>query len=165
MYTFHSMVFVFVLLTFWACSPGPDKNIYIIRHAEKMAEGNDPELTEEGKARAERLSRILEKENITAIYSTDTKRTKATVMPLASKKGITIDLYDVHDHDALIARIRKQEGDAVVVGHSNTIHHVANYFVGTGKKLEEIEDPDYENIFVARTKSKKVDRKRYDDFR
>lgn len=164
MNTVFSCVGIFLLVSFWGCSSGPEKNIYIVRHAEKITEGNDPGLTEEGKVRAQKLGQLLENENITAIYSTDTRRTRATAMPLASKKNIPIEVYDVKDHDELIRRIRKQEGDALVVGHSNTIQHVANYFVGSGEKFKEIDESDYENIFVARVKSKKVDRMRFDDF-
>ncbi|CAG0939705.1 partial 2,3-bisphosphoglycerate-dependent phosphoglycerate mutase, partial [Candidatus Brocadiaceae bacterium] len=62
----------------------------IIRHAEKESTGSDPNLTVDGISRAEELKRILGNISINAVYSTTYNRTKQTVAPLATAKGITV---------------------------------------------------------------------------
>lgn len=150
-----------VIIGINACNPGPERNLYIVRHAEKIMTGDDPDLAEEGKIRAESLKGILEERDIRHIFSTATIRTKATVAPLARAKGVEIMEYDISDHDALVDKIKSVEGDVLVVGHSNSIHHLANYFVGRGAKFEEIEDEDYEGIYVASINRNKAIRKTY----
>jgi broad specificity phosphatase PhoE len=152
--------FVF-FLGFSACNMGPERNLYIVRHAEKIMTGDDPELAEEGKVRAENLRKILEDKDIRYVFSTSTIRTRATVAPLAQAKGIEIMEYDINDHDSLVEKIKSADGDVLVVGHSNSIHHLANYFVGRGQKFEEIEDADYEGIYVASIHRNKALRRTY----
>lgn len=155
-------------IAFYSCSPNQEpKTIYIVRHAEKILVGDDPELSVAGTARSKKLAQILEEKDIQHIYSTNTIRTKATVQPLADKLGISIETYDVKMHDDLVKDLRIRKGDAVVVGHSNTIQHVVNYFVGTDEKYQELEDVEYNFIFVItlfENGSSSVERKLYKDF-
>ena len=49
----------------------------IVRHAEKAAsDGKDPDLSPAGRARAEALVRILKDSGITAIFTSEFKRTQ-----------------------------------------------------------------------------------------
>ena len=150
-----------LLLGLNACDRGPERNLYIVRHAEKIMTGDDPDLAEEGRLRAENLRKILEDKDIRHVFSTPTIRTRATVAPIARSKGVEIMEYDINDHDALVDKIKTVEGDVLVVGHSNSIHHLANYFVGPGGEFEEIEDADYEGIYVASINRNKAVRKTY----
>lgn len=155
-------IFNFILsIGLYACDIGPDRNLYIVRHAEKIMTGEDPDLAEEGKQRAEKLRMILEEKDIRYVFSTPTIRTKATVTPIAQAKGVEIKEYNIHDHDALVQKIKTLDGDVLVVGHSNSIHHLANYFVGRGQKFEEIEDNDYEGIYVASINRNRAVRRTY----
>ena len=52
--------------------------VVIVRHAEKANGGNDPDLSSAGRARANELARILKDSGITAIFSTEFKRTQET---------------------------------------------------------------------------------------
>ncbi|WP_373492805.1 histidine phosphatase family protein [Aquiflexum sp.] len=159
---------IILLIKVFSCSTGQEpKTIYIVRHAEKILVGDDPELNVAGTARATKLAQILENEDIQHIYSTNTIRTKATVQPLADKLGLSIEIYDVNKHDDLVNDLRMRKGDAVVVGHSNTIHHLVNYFVGSGEKYPELDDIEYNFIFVvtlSKDGSSEVNRKLYKDF-
>lgn len=152
----------------FSCSPNQEpKTIYIVRHAEKILVGEDPGLSVAGTVRSKKLAQILGEKDIQHIYSTNTVRTKATVRPLADKLGISIETYDVNNHDDLVNNLRSQKGDAIVVGHSNTIQHVVNYFVGSGEKYPELEDIEYDYIFVvelSKDGSSKVERKLYKEF-
>ena len=60
--------FIFLLsslLILCACTAqNSPKTIYIVRHAEKQLEGQDPELAYVGEVRAKKLAQILEKEGI-----------------------------------------------------------------------------------------------------
>lgn len=162
------LIFIILLVSMFSCGPHQEpKTIYIVRHAEKMLVGDDPELSVAGTARSKKLSLILEEKDIRHIHSTNTVRTKATVQPLADKLGISIETYDINKHDDLVKELRKNKGDAVVVGHSNSIHHLANYFVGQNPKIPEIEDADYNFIFIVtlfKDGNSKVERKEYKDY-
>jgi broad specificity phosphatase PhoE len=161
---------ILIILFFAAFSCGPvqePKTIYIVRHAEKILVGDDPDLSVAGTVRSKKLAQILEGKDIQHIYSTNTIRTKATVQPLADKLGISIELYDVKNHDELVKNLKVKKGDAVVVGHSNSIQDVVNYFVGSGEKYTELKDIEYDYIFVVdlfKDGSSKVNRTIYKDF-
>ena len=60
--------------------------VYIVRHAEKdtLSKTDDPELSAEGRARAQALSQLLAKRHPAALFTTDTKRTRATLALLAA---------------------------------------------------------------------------------
>lgn len=68
--------------------------IYLVRHAEKGAAGQDPALTAQGKARARNIATILQKAGIGSIFSSDTIRTRQTAAPLAQRSGLTVEEYD-----------------------------------------------------------------------
>jgi hypothetical protein len=64
----------------------------LVRHAEKVMEsGSDPELKPEGVKRAESFVGLFTKSSIDAIYSTNYKRTRNTVTPLANAKSLTVN--------------------------------------------------------------------------
>jgi broad specificity phosphatase PhoE len=156
-----------LLLLLGACtSQNSPKTIYIVRHAEKQLVGDDPELAYVGGVRALKLSQILEKENIKHVFSTDYIRTKSTAKPTAEKAGLSIEIYDAKNHDALVEELRKIEGNILVVGHSNTVGKLANYFVSEGEKFPDLTDLEYDFIFVVTLEknSATVVRKIYKDF-
>lgn len=139
-----------LILAIAACQPKQKpKTIFLVRHAEKQLVGDDPELSVAGTARSIKLAQILAERDIQHIFSTNTTRTKSTAQPLAAANGLEIELYDPKDHDALLKELRSREGNILVVGHSHTIHHVANYFVGEGEKHPELQDIEYDFIFEA----------------
>jgi broad specificity phosphatase PhoE len=163
--------FIFLLLTclvLFACGSGQEaKTIYLVRHAEKMLDRDDPLLSVAGTVRSKKLAQILEDKGIVHIFSTNTIRTKATAQPLADSKGLQIELYDPKNHDELVGKLRKLKGNILVVGHSNTIHHLVNYFVGSGEQYQELQDLEYDFIFVVQLKedgSSSGERKIYKEF-
>jgi broad specificity phosphatase PhoE len=161
------LILVALMVVFAACtSQNQPKTIYIVRHAEKKLEGNDPELAYAGGARALKLSQILEDQEIKHIFSTDYKRTRLTAEPTASAAGVEIQSYDPKDHDALAENLRSLEGNILVVGHSNTVSQLANYFVGKEEKFPDLTDLEYEYIYIVTLEpnSSSVIRKVYKDF-
>lgn len=102
--------------------------VYVVRHAEKGAEGDDPELTEAGSARAAELARMLREVPLTGVASTDWKRTKATAQPTATDHHLDLKLYD--PPDALAATLIEARGTWLVVGHSNTVPQLVAALTG-----------------------------------
>src|SRR5690606_26671440 len=121
----------------------------IVRHAEKLLTGDDPALSVAGNARAIKLSQILADEEITHVFSTDYNRTRLTVSPTANGAGVRIESYDPKNHDGLVTQLRDLDGNIVVVGHSNTVSQLANYFVGHAEKYGELKDSEYNYIYVV----------------
>ncbi|HBP23093.1 MAG TPA: histidine phosphatase family protein [Planctomycetes bacterium] len=94
--------------------------VYAVRHAEKQG-GDDPGLTAEGVARAAALAFALRHVPLDGVYSTDTKRTRATVAPAAEAHGLEVQTYAADG--SLSKRLGSGQGGrcVLVVGHSNTI--------------------------------------------
>ena len=93
--------------------------VLLVRHAETAA-GDDPELSEQGRLRAERLAGLLAEEGIERILATDTRRARATASPLARRLGLELEIYDPRALPDLAAELRRDGGVVLVVGHSNT---------------------------------------------
>lgn len=96
--------------------------IFLVRHAEKVDESRDPELSPAGQARAARLAAHLERAGISAVYVTEYKRTQKTAAPLASALKLTPQAVPAQDRKALVAKLRERpDAVALVVGHSDTL--------------------------------------------
>lgn len=132
----------------------------LIRHAEKlsgnMADKSDPDLTEEGKQRAQRLVSLLKDVGVDAIYSTNFKRTQYTVAPLSAAKGIAVKTYEPKNTAAIDAMLEAHRGGTIVVcGHSNTTPWTANYLAGK-EDLKDFDDSDYDNVLIVSVTGKKA---------
>lgn len=163
----HLLILIFASLILFSCgTKNQTKTIYIVRHAEKQLEGSDPDLLQVGQIRATKLAQILEDKEIKHVYSTDYSRTKNTARPTAEVAGVELEIYDPRNQDELVEKLRTLEGNALVVGHSNTINKLANYFVGKGEQYSDLNDIEYDYIFVVTldASGEKVERKLYKDF-
>lgn len=121
----------------------------LVRHAEKVIEsGSDPELKPEGVKRAESFAALFSKTSVDAIYSTNYKRTRNTVVPLANAKELTVNAYASLKATDLESLLAKHKGGTIVIaGHSNTIPDIANALIGE-KRFEQFADDDYGNILI-----------------
>jgi broad specificity phosphatase PhoE len=123
-----------------------------VRHAEKADDGTpDPPLTDVGKARADLLASMLARENISAIYSTPYKRTRATVQPIATRLEKEVIEYDPRRPFAELLEdlLQKHNGGTVLIcGHSNTIPGMVNELVGS-EDFEQLDEKDYDNLYVV----------------
>lgn len=125
---------------------------YVVRHAEKMLDGStNPLLSKQGKARAHKLSRILEKEKITAIYSTPFKRTSATAEPTSIGQNVAVQVYDPSNNDGLVQQALQKYGGGkiLIVGHSNTVPHIVNTIIKSDQ-YTDLKDSEYDKIFIVR---------------
>jgi 2,3-bisphosphoglycerate-dependent phosphoglycerate mutase len=102
--------------------------LFLIRHAEKKYSGFDPELTEIGKLRANKLVLIFEKFNLNGLYHSGYRRTAETVTPLADSKSIPPLPYSVRSQDYFIDELCQKSGRYLICGHVNTIPRLLNHF-------------------------------------
>jgi 2,3-bisphosphoglycerate-dependent phosphoglycerate mutase len=132
------------------------KTIILVRHAEKVDASQDPELSAEGKQRAERLVRAIKKYKPGAIYSTDFKRTRDTVGPMASRRKLQIQTYDARKPAELIDAIMKSKTKRFLIsGHSNTIPGLAN-LLGKKELFKNLDDSEFGAIWIVRIKDGQV---------
>ena len=122
--------------------------VFIVRHAEKATTGgNDPDLSDAGRKRANALARILKNSQITAVFVTEFKRTQETAAPLATAAHLTPTIIPAKDVPALVVKLRALNGNALVVGHGNTIPDLVKE-LGIATPITIPED-DYTEIFVV----------------
>jgi broad specificity phosphatase PhoE len=122
--------------------------VFLVRHAEKAQNGDakDPDLSEAGRARAAALATILKDAGITAIYASEFKRTQQTAEPLARALGLKTTIVPGKETQALAAKLKEAQGNALVVGHSDTIPEIMKA-LGLATP-PPIADADYDNLFV-----------------
>jgi 2,3-bisphosphoglycerate-dependent phosphoglycerate mutase len=134
-----------------------DKTIILVRHAEKAdATSQDPELSAEGKQRAERLVKVAGKYKPGAFYSTNFKRTRDTLAPLAAKRKKQVETYDARSQQTLVDAIMKSRFKRhIVAGHSNTIPGLAN-LIAKKDVFKNLDDSEYGVFWVIRIKDGKV---------
>ena len=121
--------------------------VFIVRHAEKSGDGKDPDLSAAGQTRAEILVRILKDAGITAIFTSEFKRTQETAAPIAKSIGITPTVVQAKDTAALVAKLHQLNGNALVVGHGNTIPELIKAF-GIETTIE-IPENDYTQLLIV----------------
>lgn len=144
-----------------------EKTIYIVRHAEKqLVQDPDPELAQVGYIRAKKLAQILKDQEIKHIFSTNYKRTQLTAQPTAEQAGVEIQSYEPSNHDELVDKLHELEGNVLVVGHSNTVSRLANYFIGEGEKFNDLTEDEYNFIYEIKLSKdgSAVLRKLYKDY-
>jgi broad specificity phosphatase PhoE len=121
----------------------PNK-IILLRHAEKQA-GKDPSLTDSGKQRAIWLAGFLSEYQPAKLFSTDYKRTKETLAPLAKKQHITVLIYNPRELEVFADKLKKLNGTIVVVGHSNTTPKLAGLL--TNEKYKQFDEKEFDSYF------------------
>jgi phosphohistidine phosphatase SixA len=139
------------------------QTIYVVRHAEKaLPEGtstmmkNDPPLSEAGKERAEALKEVLKTEKIGAIFSTNMKRTLSTAEPTRAYFNLSVETYAPVPDSLFIHRLKTTRKNTLVVGHSNTVDDIVNRLCGATNIPGDLQDSDYDNLFVLKKKGKKI---------
>lgn len=137
--------------------------IYIVRHAEKTKDADDPPLTGAGRARAEELAFVLGDEEIAAVFTTPFRRTRQTGAPVAAAAGLTAKEYREAEEVASTILGDYVGKRVVVVGHSNTVDDLAAAFGATG--LSDLAETEYDHLFVVHHSASgaHLDRLRYGD--
>jgi broad specificity phosphatase PhoE len=128
----------------------PVTTIYLVRHGEKdLTPGvADPLLTAAGEARAQALANKLAGKHPVALFTTDTRRTRATLAPLAVATRLTPLIYNAKEPDDFAIRLYKEYAGhtVVVVGHSNTLLPLLAA-LGVKAPMLEIKDEEFDYLF------------------
>jgi broad specificity phosphatase PhoE len=127
--------------------------IYVSRHLQKE-QGDDPPLTKEGAAGAEKLAVLLAQDGITSVFATPALRAQQTAAPLAKRLGLQVTLYDPRDPQALAAKVASIKGAVLVVGHSNTVPDLVARF--GGERPAPISEETFGTVYVVKAGSKHV---------
>ena len=145
--------------------------LILIRHADKAAQpADDPPLTAAGMQRAQDLAVTLRDAGVTAIITTQLRRTRETAQPLATALGITPEVLSVGQRalvanpapgaqfppDVLNARaeyvmqleraVRGRSGVVLIVGHDWSGPGLIAAL--GGPRLPDICSSVYDNLFV-----------------
>jgi len=136
---------------------------YIVRHAEKETSTampastmtTDVPLSEAGKQRAQALKELLVKENIKYVFSTNYIRTKSTAQPLVDIIKVPIETYDPKDPQ-FVSKLKALNGNALIVGHSNTVDDLVNELTGNKEIPADLQDSEYGDLFVVKKKGKRI---------
>jgi broad specificity phosphatase PhoE len=135
---------IFVAATIASAEPV----VVIVRHAEKAASaGKDPDLSPAGRARAEALARILKDSHIAAIFTSEFKRTQETAAPTATLAGVSPMVVAAKDSAGLVAKLHQLNGNALVVGHGDTIPDIVKA-LGIDISIQIPED-DYTELLIV----------------
>jgi phosphohistidine phosphatase SixA len=137
------------------------QTVIFVRHAERADGGAgaqpsqpgmtaapaDPLLSAAGEARAARLATMLADAGITAIYTTEFRRTQDTAKPLAAKLGLKPQVTVANDPVALVTRVKAEQpkGVVLIVSHSNRVPDAIKAFGGREVKIA---DDDYSGIYI-----------------
>jgi broad specificity phosphatase PhoE len=166
--SFLCALFLFSFASGEAFAQNKKMTIILLRHAEKDlsdggAENPDPVLSAEGRQRAEQLVETIKKYKPRAIYSSNFKRTRTTVTPLADKtvRGyrLPIQLYNHRQLDELVNRLMTTNARTIVVaGHNTTTPALANLLIKENK-YKALDESEYNKIWIIEIKKGKVKHK------
>jgi len=139
---------LFLLLFVSVSTASAQPVVVIVRHGEKAANGgNDPDLSSAGRARADALARILKDSGIAAIFTSEFKRTQETAAPTAASTHVAPTVVAAKDTAALVAKLHQLNGNALVVGHGDTIPNLIKA-LGINTPIN-IPDDDYSELVIV----------------
>jgi 2,3-bisphosphoglycerate-dependent phosphoglycerate mutase len=134
----------------------PPMTLILVRHAEKEIvppENKDPDISLEGRQRAELLARMFGATGVELIYATQYRRTQQTVKPLADKLSLKVNQVEARKTDELVKDIRTRGAGKVIfiAGHNNTVPEIIAAF--GGPKLPIIPESEFDNLFILTVQS------------
>jgi len=156
--TFLRLTTLFFAIWLAGCSApqsAPDATYYLVRHAEKTLEKNDPGLTPAGEKRARDLSARLADIPLAKIYASDYIRTRYTAAPVAKAQGLEVTLYDPGQLEEFAKTLSAETGHILVVGHSNTTPNLSE-FLGGQAGTPIVEATEYNRFYIVTRRGEAV---------
>ena len=133
----------------WVGEPiagGDATYVYLMRHAETTGIGGDPDLSPEGMLRVANLQAFFTNVQIDAFFSSHLQRTIQTVEPLATERGLTVNIVANGDPTLTVQEIQARPGQTLMIaGHSNTIPVMIQML---GGPVVTIGESDYNNLYL-----------------
>jgi len=127
--------------------PGPS-TVVLLRHAEPQTNGADPGLTAAGRKRAELLGFMFQHAGVTALFTSELRRTKETAQPLAARVSLVPEVLPGLNTAAHRDRVLAvPAGVALVVGHTNTVPQLIAA-LGAGNNIQ-IAANEFDRMFIV----------------
>ena len=150
----HLVAAVLIVVS-WAGAVAAQPVVFVVRHAERAdagmaaakAAGADPDLSGAGLARATTLAAMLKDARITAVVTTEYKRSRETGEPTAKAGGLSLTVVDSKDSAGVLEKVKSAQGNVLVVGHSNTVPEVLKG-LGVTEPVTITED-EFDALFIA----------------
>jgi 2,3-bisphosphoglycerate-dependent phosphoglycerate mutase len=144
------MYISFLLLS---CS---QQTFYIVRHAEKAGDSNDPQLSQQGIDRAVDLEKYLASKKLDTVFTSTFKRTMLTGLSVSLPRAIPQISIDQQNPQALnnfVQRMKsiKTDKGILIVGHTNTVPIIVQGLCG--QTIAPIAENDYDNIYIIDIKN------------
>ena len=135
--------------------PSASTVVLLVRHAEKATEGgDDPALTPAGQKRAQALLDVAGSAGVSAIYTTQYRRTHETAQPLADRLGVPVTVRAIsagpqaHATELTRELLTQHRGETVlVVEHSNTLPSILGELAKV--QIPQLADNEYDRLFVV----------------
>jgi len=146
--TFTTFVIVAVaLMMASSVAANEDTVVFLVRHAEKTAEKDDPGLSADGQQRSLQLANLLRDARIEHIHSTDYKRSRETAVPFAEMTGLDIEIYSWDDPPGVAQSLMHDGKRHLVVGHSNTTTELVTLLGGDpGTEIDHTSE--YDRLYI-----------------
>lgn len=141
-------ILISLIITTWTSAQNKTTTYYFIRHAEKVDDSKNPDLSLKGLERVLLWGKIFSDINFDAVYSTDFKRTIQTVTPIATNRNLEIIKYDPKKIDIQEFKKRTLGQRVLIVGHSNTTPEFVNKIID---KIiyTTIDDSVFGNLYIV----------------
>ncbi len=127
------------------------QTFYVVRHAEKVDNSDDPELSQLGRERAVDLQNYIT-QRLDTVFTSLKKRTILTGMTVALPRSIMQISLDqsAQNINNFIERLKKISGNkaVLVVGHSNTVPQIVLGI--SGQSIDPIPENDFDNIYIIK---------------
>ena len=128
--------------------------LFLVRHCEKdKTIPDNPPLTAEGQARAERLGRVMDNAVIDKIASTNTRRTLETAQAVRRWAGDPVmeNFPFEAQNDWLAENLEMGSGKRIFyIGHQNSVPLILNNLTAS-IRYKNIPDNDFGRFFIAVT--------------
>ncbi len=150
-----SVALLLFSILFSANTIAADTMIIVVRHAEKSGDDpNDPSLSEQGNARANKLAAILKNTHLRAVYTTQYKRTQQTGLPSATQADLQLEVRPATKENSktftsdLLREIwKKHRGETVlIVGHSNAVPEIVKHLGNVD--VTPIGENEFDRLYV-----------------
>jgi 2,3-bisphosphoglycerate-dependent phosphoglycerate mutase len=145
--------FLSILISLISCS---QQTFYIVRHAEKADNSDDPQLSQQGRERASSLEQYLASKKLDTVFTSTFKRTILTGLTVSFPRSITqlsINQQNQQTLNDFIQRMKsiKTDKGILIVGHTNTVPTIVQGICG--QTIAAIPENDYDNIYIIEIKN------------
>ncbi|MFD0981021.1 SixA phosphatase family protein [Tropicimonas aquimaris] len=133
----------------WGSAATAQEMVFVIRHGEKEAEGDDPPLTAAGRRRAEAWADLLKTSGIDIVLHTDAARSRETGEIIAASLDMERTEVPMTDTAGLMDLLvfDHAEDTVLVIAHTETIPGIL-FQLGV-ETPPDVKDDDFANLFLV----------------